>query len=61
MRQTIHLDFDGDGDLLLDFFRGTPGPLRDYLHIVVGNVGVRLHRQIVERDQAPDEQQQRQR
>ena len=48
---------DRNGDLLLDFFGGAAGPLRDDLDVVVGYVGIRFHRQIVERDHAPDHQQ----
>ena len=46
-----------DGDLLLDLFGGAAGPLRDDLDVVVGDVGIGLDGQVVERDDAPDEQQ----
>ena len=46
----------GDGNLLLDLFGGAAGPLRDDLHVVVGDVGVSLNRQVVERDDAPSEE-----
>ena len=52
-----HLNFDGDGDLLLYFFRRAPRPLCDHLNIVVGNIGIRFDRQVMERDGAPDKQQ----
>ena len=42
MRNAVHLNFDGDGDLLLDFFGGAAGPLGDDLHVVVGDVRDRL-------------------
>ena len=44
VRQAVHLSFDGDGDLLLDFFGGATGPLGDDLHVVVGDVGIGFHR-----------------
>ena len=34
-------------------------PLRDDLDVVVGDVGIGFHRKVVERDRAPDEQQER--
>ncbi len=48
VRDAVHHDFDGDGNLLFHFFSGVARPLRDDLHIVVGYVGVGLDRQIVE-------------
>ena len=42
-----------NGDLLLHFFRRAPGPLRNDLDVVIGNVGIGFDRQIVERDQRP--------
>ena len=61
VRQAVHDDLDGNGDLLLDFFGGVAGPLRDDLDVVVGDVGIGFHRQVVERDRAPNQQQQRDR
>src|SRR5215469_8345041 len=58
MGQTVHHDFDGDGDLLFHFFGGAAGPLRDDLDVVVGDVGVCLDRQSAEGNDAPDEQEQ---
>ncbi len=52
-----HLDFDGNGDLLLYFFGGTPGPLGDDLDIIVGDVGVGFDREIAEGNDAPGEEQ----
>ena len=57
VRNSVHLNFDGNGDLLFDFFGGAAGPLRDDLHVVVGHVRIGFHRQIVERNRAPNEQQ----
>ena len=51
-----HLDFEGDGDLLLDLFGGASGPLRDDLNVVVGNVRVSFDREILERDDSPGEE-----
>ena len=61
MRDTIHDDFDGDGDLLLHFFRRAAGPLGNDRDVVIGDVGIGLHRQIVEGNGAPDGQQSRHR
>ena len=61
VRDAVHDDFDGDGDLLFDLFGGAAGPLRDHLDVVVGHVGIGFHRQIVKRDRAPDQQQDGQR
>ena len=57
MRNSVHLNFDGNGDLLFDFFRGAPRPLRDNLHVVVGYVRIGFHGKFVERNCAPNEQQ----
>ena len=54
-------DFDRNRDLLFHLFGGAARPLRDHLDVIVGDVGIRLHRQIVERNRAPDEQQDGQR
>ena len=51
-----HLDLDGDGDLLLDFFGGAAGPLGDDLDVVVGDVGIGFDGQVVEGDGAPGEE-----
>jgi hypothetical protein len=59
MRQTVHQRFDRNGDLLLDFFRRPAWPLGDEVDVVVRHVRVRLDRQVVKREDAPDEQQQR--
>ena len=57
VRQTVHLNFDGDGDLLFDFFGGAAGPLGDDLDIIVGDVGIGFHWKGVERNGAPNEEQ----
>ena len=48
--------FERDGDLLLDLLRRNSSPLCNDLDVVVCDVGVRLNRQIVERNYPPDEQ-----
>ncbi len=57
IREAVHHDFDGNGDLLFHFLRGPSGPLRDHLHIVIGDVGIRLDRQVLEGDRTPHEKQ----
>ncbi len=53
VRDAGHLDLDGCGDLLLDLFCGTAGPLCDDLDVVVGDVGVGFDGEVVERDGTP--------
>src|SRR5271154_3910166 len=59
VRNAGHLDFDWDCDLLLDLFRRSPGPLGDDLDVVVGDVRICLYGKIVERDDSPCEEQDR--
>jgi len=55
VRDTIHNDLERDGDLLLHLFGGPARPLRNDLDVVVGDVGIRLNRQVAERNQGlPD-------
>ena len=61
MRQPVHHDLNGYRDLLLDFFSCAPRPLRDDLDVIVGYVRVGFDRQIVKRDRAPNQQQDRRR
>ena len=56
MRNSVHHDFDRNRDLLFHFFRRAAGPLRDDVDVVVRHVGIRLDRQIGERNGAPDQQ-----
>jgi len=56
VRNAVHRDFQRNGHLLLDLFRGNSRPLRDNLHIVVGYVRIGLNGQLMERDGAPNEQ-----
>jgi len=48
MRNAVHLNLDGNGDLLLDFFRGSAGPLGDDLRVIVSDVGVGFHGKVME-------------
>ena len=57
VRDAIELRLDGNRDLLFDFFRGVSRPLRDDIHIRVGDVGIRLHRQDMKRVGAPGQEQ----
>ena len=57
MRNAVHLDFDGNGDLLLDFLGGAAGPLRDDLHPDVGDIRIGFDGQRFEGNDAPDEKQ----
>ena len=57
VRDARHLDFERDRDLLLDLFGRAAGPLGDDVDVVVGYIRIGLDRQIVERDGAPDKQQ----
>src|SRR5580700_8564964 len=59
MRQPVHLDLDGNGDLLFYFFRSASRPLRDDLYVVVGYVRIGFDGQIVKGNGAPNEQKQR--
>src|SRR5208282_852129 len=57
VRHSRHLHLDGNSDLLLHLFRGAPRPLGNDGHVVVGDVGIGLHRQVVKRHNSPNEQQ----
>jgi hypothetical protein len=61
MRNAVHHDFDGSGHLLFHFLGRAPRPLRDDLDVVVRHVRIRFHRQVMERDGAPDQQKNRER
>ena len=56
MRNAGHLHFDGNGYLLLDFLGGAAWPLCDDLNIVVGDIGVGFHREILERNGTPSQE-----
>ncbi len=55
MRNAVDCNFDRNRDLLLHFFGCSPRPLGNDLYVVISYVGVGLYRQIVERDDAPDQ------
>src|SRR5271156_3211543 len=57
MRNSVHLNFNGDGDLLFDFFGGATGPLGDDLDVVVRHVRIGFDGEVVERNGAPNQQQ----
>src|SRR5580693_6814182 len=58
MRDSVHLDFNRYGDLLLDLFRRPSRPLCNHLNPCVGNIRVGFDRQSLERDDAPGEKNQ---
>ena len=58
MRNAVHLDFDGDRNLLFHFFCGPARPLGDYLNPRVRNVGVSLHGQFLECNRSPNKKKQ---
>ena len=53
MGDSVHLDFDRNGDLLLDLFSGTAGPLCDDLHPRIRHVRIGLDRQACEKRSSP--------
>ncbi len=54
-----HADLEGDGDLLLDVFGGAAGPLGDDVDVVVGYVGIGFDGEVVEGDDSPSKQEDR--
>ncbi len=48
VRHSGHFDLDRNRDLLFHLFRGTAGPLRNNCDVVVGDIGIGLHRQVME-------------
>ena|SRR5580704_11878100 len=56
LRDSVHLDFDWDRDLLLNLFRSPSRPLRNYLNPRVGNIRIGFYRKILEGDYARSEQ-----
>jgi hypothetical protein len=57
MRNAVHRDFQWNRDLLLNLLRGNTRPLRNYVHVVVRDVRIRLDRKLVKRYRSPDKQQ----
>src|SRR6516165_4233745 len=58
LRNTVHGDFQRNGDLLFHLLGRDSRPLGNDLHIVVGDVGVGLDRQALERNNSGGEQEQ---
>src|ERR1700676_1953766 len=59
VRDAVHRHFQRHRHLLLDLFRGNPRPLRDDVYIIVRNVRIRFHRQLMKRNCSPAQQQKR--
>ncbi len=57
MRHSGHLNFDRNRHQLLYFFSGTTRPLGNDGYIVIRNVGVGFHRQLMKREGSPAKQQ----
>ena len=57
VRNSVDDDFDGNRNLLLHLFGRAAGPLGNDLDIVISHIRIRFHGQIVERNRAPDQQQ----
>src|ERR1700691_2326243 len=56
MRNSKHLNFDGNRYLLFHFFGGTPGPLAYDVHVIIGDVRIDLDGHVVKRYGPPGEQ-----
>src|ERR1039458_1823066 len=54
VRNSVHLDFDRNGDLLLNLFGRPARPLRDDGYIVIGDIGISLNRKVVKSSHAAD-------
>ena len=52
----VHLNLDGNRDLLFDFLGGASRPLGDHPGVLIGNIGIGFDRKLVEGDNAPDQQ-----
>src|SRR5450631_1436645 len=61
VRNSIHLDFDWNRDLLLYLLGGPAGPLRDDGGVVVRDVGICLDGQVMKGDGSPGERHDRER
>ena len=59
VRDAVHRGFKRNRDLLLDLLGGDSRPLGDDLNVVVGHVRIGFDGKPVERNDAPDEQQDR--
>src|SRR5690348_18055593 len=56
MRRTVHLNFNGNRDLLFDLFRGVAGPLSDDLNVIVRHIRVGFDRQVMKGDRSPGQE-----
>ena len=54
---SVHYGFERNRNLLFDLLSRNSRPLSDDLNVIVGDIGVGLDGEIVERDDAPGEQQ----
>jgi hypothetical protein len=61
MRNSIHGNFERNGDLLFDLLRRNARPLRDDIHIVVRDVRIGFYGKLVEGNGSPKEKQNRRR
>lgn len=59
VRHAIQLHFERHRNLLLHFFGGMPRPLADDLRVGVSDIGIGFDREVMKRDDAPDEHNQR--
>src|SRR5260370_9595646 len=57
VRDSWHLNLSRNCHLLFDMFRGVSRPLGDDVDIVVGDIRIRLNREVVERDRSPGKEQ----
>ncbi len=53
---TVHAIFERNGYLLFNLFGGDAGPLRDDFDVVVGDIGIGFHGELMERNSSPNEQ-----
>src|ERR1700722_15185351 len=61
VRNSVHDDFQRNGDLLFDLFRGNSRPLGDDLNIVVGDVGISFDGETLEGNDSCGEKDERER
>jgi len=59
VRHPVHHGLEWNRNLLLHLLGGDSWPLRDDLHVIIRDVGIRFDRKLVKRYRAPPEQQKR--
>ena len=59
MRDAVHLDLNGNRDLLLDLLRCSPRPLRNDLHPGIRDIWISFDRQAVKGDHSPNKEENR--